>query len=363
MRTFIYHLAIFFILLSETNLCFAQKDTVNLQKERVAPERNGIWLQPVQSKNAQPLWGFVNGIRIGIAPLDGPRGLLRIYTPYLGHDSLEVMNFIAFEPIPHKGNRGFSELEWSKADNVQGKRFISLNDKPENLQKIPEIPASGIISEENGQQTLTVFFACETFDNGADVYVRIRFTENKPYEFELTAYASSTSVPLDYFILTATMGNKARLRSLYLANGKKKHAGTLWPDYRDIHFTPHDFTPSSEMLTGKNGGAWFIAAPNETNPSKTVYAENTFEGWKYKGEKAIQYWYIPEPKVGMKGVVNGRYTYWASQSPIPGGVAYENFEINEPFYQGQRLIFGISPQEANEFIRSIKQKHKKETAR
>ena len=316
MRTFIYHLAIFFILLSETNLCFAQKDTVNLQKERVAPERNGIWLQPVQSKNAQPLWGFVNGIRIGIAPLDGPRGLLRIYTPYLGHDSLEVMNFIAFEPIPHKGNRGFSELEWSKADNVQGKRFISLNDKPENLQKIPEIPASGIISEENGQQTLTVFFACETFDNGADVYVRIRFTENKPYEFELTAYASSTSVPLDYFILTATMGNKARLRSLYLANGKKKHAGTLWPDYRDIHFT-----------------------------------------------KAIQYWYIPEPKVGMKGVVNGRYTYWASQSPIPGGVAYENFEINEPFYQGQRLIFGISPQEANEFIRSIKQKHKKETAR
>lgn len=44
-------------------------------------------------------WGFANGIRIGIAPLGGPRGLIRIYTPYLEHDEFVVTNFIAFEPI------------------------------------------------------------------------------------------------------------------------------------------------------------------------------------------------------------------------------------------------------------------------
>lgn len=76
------------------------------------PEKNGIWLQPAQNTKAQPIWGFANGIRIGIAPLGGPRGLIRIYTPYLEHDEFVVTNFIAFEPIDKaKNNRGLSELE------------------------------------------------------------------------------------------------------------------------------------------------------------------------------------------------------------------------------------------------------------
>ena len=59
------------------------------------PEKNGIWLQPAQNTKAQPIWGFANGIRIGIAPLGGPRGLIRIYTPYLEHDELEKIGLAA----------------------------------------------------------------------------------------------------------------------------------------------------------------------------------------------------------------------------------------------------------------------------
>jgi hypothetical protein len=40
--------------------------------------------------------------------------------------------------------------------------------------------------------------------------------------------------------------------------------------------------------------------------------------------------------------VNGRLTYWLSRHPIPGGVAPENFELRERFYQGQRFVFGIT---------------------
>ena len=69
------------------------------------PEKNGIWLQPAQNTKAQPIWGFANGIRIGIAPLGGPRGLIRIYTPYLEHDEFVVTNFIAFEPIDKAKNK------------------------------------------------------------------------------------------------------------------------------------------------------------------------------------------------------------------------------------------------------------------
>ena len=80
------------------------------------------------------------------------------------------------------------------------------------------------------------------FDNGADIYVRTKFTEGKPYEFELTTYTTEESDELNRFILTATMGNKARLRTLHLADGKTKEAGQLWPSYKDSNFTEHNHT-------------------------------------------------------------------------------------------------------------------------
>ena len=91
------------------------------------PEKNGIWLQPAQNTKAQPIWGCANGIRIGIAPLGGPRGLIRIYTPYLEHDEFVVTNFIAFEPIDKaKNNRGLSELEWRESPFVPKQRRLSV---------------------------------------------------------------------------------------------------------------------------------------------------------------------------------------------------------------------------------------------
>jgi len=318
------------------------------------PEVNGVWLQPAQRTKAQPVWGFADGIRIGIAPLGGPRGLIRIYTPYLEHEEFVTTNFIAFEPVDkEKKIRGLSELEWSKLDDERGKRFWTGDTSQSPSFPDEYYPAHGVISTESGVETLTVYIFCETFENGADVYVRIRFTKDKPYEFELTAYATEESAELERFILTATMGNKARLRKLYLANGKSKESQKLWPDYKDSNFTPHDHTPLSEMIKDKDGGAWFVASPDEDNPAEAVYADNTHTHWKYKGRKATQYWYCPSPGTGLEGVVNGRYTYWAGKSPIPGGISYENFELTEPFRQGQTYIFGITPELPEEFISNI----------
>ena len=191
------------------------------------------------------------------------------------------------------------------------------------------------------------------FDNGADVYVRIKFTAGKPYEFEITGYTTEESDELSRFILTATMGNKARLRTLHLANGKNKKAGQLWPTYKESNFTEHNHTPLSEMIKDKNGGAWFIASPDEEDPAKAVYAEDTHTHWKYTGKKSTQYGYCPKPSNELEGVVNGRYTYWASKSPIPGGISYENFELTEPFRSGQSYVFGITPLSWKEVISGI----------
>lgn len=334
--------------------CYGQTDLKIEPQTLAIPERNGIWVQPAQNTKAQPIWGFSEGIRIGIAPLDGPRGLIRIYTPYLGHDEFVVTNFIAFEPVDQEKNRrGLSELEWSELDDVRGKRFWSAN-TPE-APSFPDkyYPARGTISNGHGVETLTVYFFCETFENGADVYVRVRFTSGKPYEFEITGYTTEDSSPLSRFILTATMGNKARLRTLHLADRKTKQAGQLWPTYKDVNFTEHNHTPLSQMIRDDKGGAWFIASPDEEDPAKAIYAEDTHSHWKYSGKKATQYWHCPKPDSKLEGVVNGRYTYWASKSPIPGGIAYENFELTEPFRNGQSYVFGITPLTPNELISKI----------
>lgn len=334
--------------------CNGQTNLQIAPETLATPERNGIWLQPAQDTKAQPIWGFADGIQIGIAPLSGPRGLIRIYTPYLNHDKFVVTNFIAFEPVDkEKNSRGLSELEWSQLDNVRGKRFWSSNTTESPSFPDQYYPAHGVVARENGVETLTVYLFCETFENGADVYVRIKFTEGKPYEFELTSYTTDDSDQLNRFILTATMGNKARLRTLHLANGKTKEAGLLWSDYKDSNFTPHDHTALSEMIKDKEDGAWFIASPDEENPEEAVYVEGTDSHWKYKGKKATQYWYCPKPSSELQGVVNGRYTYWASKSPIPGGIAYENFELTEPFRSGQSYIFGITPLSPQELINKV----------
>ena len=95
---------------------------------------------------------------------------------------------------------------------------------------------------------------------------------------------------------------------------------------------------------------WAMRSLSLTSTSRYVH---THTHWKYTGKKATQYWYCSNPSNELEGVVNGRYTYWASKSPIPGGIAYENFELTEPFQSGQSYIFGITPLSPEELINHI----------
>lgn len=324
-------------------------------KNLASPEVGQVWVQPAQGKDAQPIWGHANGMRIGLAPMPGPRGLLRVYTPYLGHKQEKMINFIALEPIP-KGSdqRGFSELEMSSLDDRRGKRFWSADDSLATEPK-PEIrPSRGVVREINGVETLTVFVFSERFENGANVYVRLRFYENRPNEVEIATYATPGSNDLENFIVTATMGNFARLRNLYLADGTRT-SGELWPDYNETNFTPHAHFSVENFISDKEGRAYFIAAPDEKRPQETEYAEGTKNHWKYYGSKATQYWYVENPDDKLEGLVNGRFTYWASKDPIPGGVSFENFELKAPFSNGLTFVFGVSPSDPQEFIQEIRE--------
>lgn len=311
--------------------------------EMTGPEAAGGWLRPSPAFPAEPRWGHVDGIQVGLHPLRGPRGLLRVYAPYLGHPRDRLVNFIAIEPIVAGGDeRGFSELEPSSLDDARGKRFWSADTPTDATPRLSMEPARGVVEEIDGVETLTVFVLVERFDSGADVYVRLRFRADRPHELSVVGYRRDNSAPLDYCVLTATMGNFSRLRRLQLADRVVTPA-ELWPDFDGPAFTEHGRFPLADFSRNAAGDAIVSATPDELEPHNAVYADGTAEHWKYFGERAVQTWRVETPHPELEVLVNGRFAYWNSESPIPGGTSYENFELVEPFAQGREFFFSVEP--------------------
>ncbi|ACQ81217.1 hypothetical protein Bcav_2972 [Beutenbergia cavernae DSM 12333] len=311
-----------------------------------APEIDGPWVRPSAAEPAEPRWGHADGLQIGLHPLRGPRGLLRVYAPYLGHARDRVVNFVAVEPIPAgETRRGYSELEPSELDGVAGKRFWSCDDADQAASGEPlrpDAPARGVVETRDGVARLSVYVGVEPFANGSRVHLRLTFRADAPHEVTIATYAAPSSAPLDSCIVTATMGNYARLRRLELADRVVTPA-ELWPDLEGAGFAPHARFPLGELRRDANGDVVVDATPDEADPSSATYAAAVAEHWKYTGALARQTWRADDPDPGLQAYVNGRRAYWASTAPIPGGTAYENVELVEPFRQGREFTFAVEP--------------------
>jgi len=278
----------------------------------------------------EPRWGHPDGIQIGLHPLSGPRGLLRVYAPYLDHPRDRLINFIAVEPIPVGATeRGYSELEHSALDDVQGKRMWAIE-------------PHGETTRVDGVERLHVDVGVERFDNGADVRVRVGFRADRPHELSVAAFRNAGSLDLEACVLSATMGNFARLRMLHVRDGVVTPA-ELWPDLAGAGFSDHARFGLDRLPRDEAGGVVVSATPDETDPWSAEYAASTAEHWKYLGKRATQTWRASDPDPRIEARVNGRRAYWASESPIPGGTAYENFELVEPFRDGRTFVFGVEP--------------------
>jgi hypothetical protein len=298
------------------------------------------WVRP-DNNEQRPLWGVRGGICVGLPPLPGPRGLLRIYAPYLDQPKNHVINYIAIEPTTAEDKvRGLSELEHSALDGTRGKRLWSANAAESAAAQ--SAPAAGVIEQLDSVECLRVYIYVERFENGADVYLQLTFRADRPHEVGIATFAKPDSKPLQNCTVTATMGNYARLRTLLLGS-QKVAVSELWPKYSGSGFTPHRFFPLSELQRDSNGEAIVSAEPDEADPEAVTYEAGTREGWRYRGAAARQYWRVVKPDAGLQACVNGRRVYWNSDKAIPGGVAFENFELVAPFEQGQEFWFGAEP--------------------
>ncbi|HEV3444281.1 MAG TPA: hypothetical protein VG099_06535 [Gemmataceae bacterium] len=317
-------------------------ETSSAPPAKLAPpiEKNG-WIVPAPGAASEPIWGVKGGIAVGLWPTPGPRGLLRIYTPYLGQPRLRMINFIAIEPIVGKA-RGLSELEHSNWDRMAGKALWTgdVRDPKTELAK-PWHPAPGRISTLDGSRTLTFFIFVEPFKNGARPVIQVTLRQDRPHEVGFTVWSARDSAAMKACVLTATMGNYARLRQLWLKD-KVVQAATLWNPFQPDTWgfaAPRTF--GLEHLLVLRGEALVAATPGEVGSDTGT--EKVPSAWRYEGRIATQYWRAT-PVPGLCVRINGRTTFWATKASIPGGVSYENFELEAPFRAGQQFHFGVAPE-------------------
>lgn len=311
------------------------------------PVEKGPWIVPADGAAAQPIWGIKGGLAVGIWPTIGPRGLLRIFAPYLDQPAGRMVNFIAVEPLV-KGVRAFSELEPSRLDGRHGKWMWTADDfEAAPKPRTPWRPAPGRIAGKGKSEKLTFHLFVEPFDNGARVIVKVVLRQDRPYEVSLTTFAADGSTPMNACVLTATMGNYGRLRDLWLRDDVVRSTLLFRDAKLDPHgFFPHRQWPADRMLT-IDGDLVAAAASNEVDPAR----ENGHEvrrSWRYVGRPATHYWKTKadDPRCVVR--VNARRTYWpdktGAEGLIPGGVSYENFELEVPFRPGREFRFGVTPE-------------------
>lgn len=309
------------------------------------------WIRP-EGPNAPLIWGRKDGILFGLPSeggLPGPRGLIRAGVMSAETGLPQLLNFIAVEPVTFgAGSRfsrmAFSELEFSTLD--PGKRGKRLWVEPASnyrgtLTTLKSSPAP--------IERLEVRIDVERFTaNGAHVYVVASIESDHPHELRLQVYQESDGPAIEELTLTATMGNFERLRWLFLKDQTIESLHLFGSETGDGFFE-HENYPLEEMLRSDDGDAIALAASNEPTPSSELKVRSKF--WHYPLPRYTQYWRVPahdiEPDLRVR--VNARQVYWASQFPVPNGVAFENFELRQRYKPGQTFIFGATTTEPWDF--------------
>ena len=327
------------------------------------------WICP--DKGGKLIWGIKGGVVFGVWPagfrkegIGGPRGLFRIGYEHDG--KMTLVNFVAVEPIV--GNkRGFSELEPSsvveedKPMRLRRGRFIwpsseypppDVENRANTIEDMRRLSVPGWFSHPSpGVEQLNAAFDVEKFNNGAHPWIVASIRSDQPREVIFTIHAAPDSAPMQSCILTATMGNYIRARHLWLRD-RAVYSKTLWPDpvaagVGPVGFTRPAFFEESSMLRLRDGSLIVMITTDEDDPSKVVAKP---AHWHYRGLKVTQYWRAyPHQEHPLRIRVNGRFTYWMSRSPIPNGVAYENFELTQDYFDGQPFVFGVTEMSPAQF--------------
>jgi hypothetical protein len=341
----------------------------------LAQAANNLWIRPAHAKSPA-VWGIKNGIVFSIWPsaiegvneenTGGPRGLIRI--GYEDKGTVYHINYLAVEPVVD-GKMEFSEISPSQIDNRWGK-LMWAGDTENQTDYFPAAKTRGTITHPDMQhpevEELSVYIFMERFMNGAQPYLRLSIRGDRPQELGIEIFNQRGSALMQRCAITATMGNYSRLRNLYLKD-KVVNSKELYKGFDGLDFIEKQSYPVQQMLKDDNGDFIAIAEPDENFASLTAWpADQAYQnrgGWRYRpGVKLTQYWRKESAKYdpSLSVRVNGRAKYWsvASKNPndyinIPGGPAFENFELRENYYAGEKFYFGITTKTPQQLVKAL----------
>lgn len=331
---------------------------------------NSLWIRPTDPSGPL-IWGRKDGIIFGLysrGGIPGPRGLIRVGIYNRNTGKSELINFIGVEPVvagpgPRESRRGVSEEEMSIVDpGVKGKRMWVQGPPGED----PKAVIEGELTT-NAEQTeeLSVRINVEPFKNGCHVYVMASIVSDHPDEIRFSVHKEIDSAAIDEGTLTATMGNFERLRQLWLKgrviDSRKLYSGKPAKPF-DFAFGP-DY-PLSDMLCTREGDAIVFCTTDEADPASVQVPDTQYAPWwQYHSVKLTQYWRVPARDIqpNLRVYVNGRRVYWYTWNlvpgrkgiSVPGGIAFENFEVRQRYVAGQQFIFGLTPKPPSEFKPSV----------
>lgn len=346
-----------FILVQPHEGARAQTDSASVGSDWILPE----------DESGPAVWGIRGGIVFSLWPypvepnIGGPRGLLRIGHNFKGRTYM--INFIAVEPVV-EGEMEFSEISPSRVDGKVGKlMWASDNEDPGRFR--PEAITRGNITHPDPKQPdveqLSLYIFMEKFLNGAHPYLKITIRSDRPQELGLQIFHHKDSVPMERCALTATMGNYSRVRLLYLRD-RVVDSRKLYEDYDGLHFVEEDGYPAKQLLKDENNDFIALATSNESFSELSFWPQNSRyyekQWWRYRPfYKVTQYWRkeSTEYDSSLHVRVNGRSKYYSGGSKdessyidIPGGVSFENFEMREKYYPGQKFYYGVTRKDPQE---------------
>ena len=170
--------------------------------------------------------------------------------------------------------------------------------------------------------------------NNAHVHLVASIDSDHPDELRLSVYQDNDSPAIEELALTATMGNYERLRRLWLHRCVVDSRELMGSYTGDAFTDPPDY-PLNDMLRTGDGDAIVFATTNEEKPSS--FPGTPSGHWHYPLPKLTQYWRIPAHDIqpDLRVRINGRRVYWASHDMVPGGIAYENFDVRQRYVPGQ----------------------------
>jgi hypothetical protein len=338
-----------------------------------AQEKKVEWIRPA-ARTSPAVWGIKGGIVFSLWPYGvetnadafggGPRGLIRIGHEYNG--TVHLINFLAIEPVVN-GKIEFSEISPSRADQQWGKLMWAA-DTDVAKAFVPYAFARGVIdypvANDRSVERLRLYVFMEQFGNGAHPYLRLSIRSDKPEEIGIEIFQQQGSAKMERCVVTATMGNYARLRNIYLKD-EIIQSTALYAGYADINFVEKEPYPYTKFAKDSKGDFIIPATTNESFaalagwPQEPAYLNRM--SWRYRPAYMLtQYWRKEAAgfDTSLQLRVNGRYYYWSGGSTdrskyirIPGGAAFENFELRENFKPGQKFYFGVTRKTPAEILR------------